>query len=196
MTGDLTGTASTASSLDSTLSRPIASVSVVSTGTVQIHPQQPFGTRIPMMVWLFGSRRWTPPLPINAYIIEHADGIVLFDTGQDRASVTDPDYFPGGMTGFLYRRLARFLDAWLLLVTGGPPTADKPSVTFEAPVDPDHVNAELIIGVPDCRAAYALLSARGASFLAPPVEYAWEIRAFFRDPDGHLFEISEHRGSD
>jgi catechol 2,3-dioxygenase-like lactoylglutathione lyase family enzyme len=27
----------------------------------------------------------------------------------------------------------------------------------------------------------------------PPVEYDWEIRAFFRDPDGHLFEISEAR---
>jgi N-acyl homoserine lactone hydrolase len=33
---------------------------------------------------------------------------VLFDTGQDRASVTDPGYFPGGMTGALYGRLARF----------------------------------------------------------------------------------------
>ena len=87
----------------------------------------------------------------------------------------------------------RFLDAWLLLVTGGPPTADKPSVTFAAPVDPDRVAAELIVGVPDCRGAHAVLTARGASFLAPPVEYPWEIRAFFRDPDGHLFEISEGR---
>jgi alpha-L-fucosidase len=26
--------------------------------------------------------------PINAYVIEHHDGLVLFDTGQDRASVT------------------------------------------------------------------------------------------------------------
>jgi glyoxylase-like metal-dependent hydrolase (beta-lactamase superfamily II) len=33
---------------------------------------------------------------------------VLFDTGQDRASVTDRSYFPGGIPGFLYRRLARF----------------------------------------------------------------------------------------
>ncbi len=89
----------------------------------------------------------------------------------------------------------RFLDAWLLLVTGGPPTADKPSVTFAAPVDPDRVGAELIVGVPDCRGAYEVLTARGASFLAPPVEYPWEIRAFFRDPDGHLFEISERRTS-
>ncbi len=89
----------------------------------------------------------------------------------------------------------RFLDAWLLLVTGGPPTADKPSITFAAPVNPDRVGAELIVGVPDCRGAYDILTARGASFLAPPVEYPWEIRAFFRDPDGHLWEISERRTS-
>jgi catechol 2,3-dioxygenase-like lactoylglutathione lyase family enzyme len=56
------------------------------------------------------------------------------------------------------------------------------------------VSAEMIFGVPDCRAAYELLRARGAAFLTPPVEYDWEIRAFFRDPDGHLFEISEPRG--
>ncbi len=89
----------------------------------------------------------------------------------------------------------RFLDAWLLLVTGGPPTSDKPTVTFAAPHDPDRVTAELIIGVPDCRAAHATLERRGAEFLAPPVEYPWEIRAFFRDPDGHLFEISQRRSS-
>jgi glyoxylase-like metal-dependent hydrolase (beta-lactamase superfamily II) len=66
------------------------------------------GSRIPLYVWLVGSRSWTPPRPINVYVIEHADGLVLFDTGQDRASITDPDYFPGGATGFLYDRLARF----------------------------------------------------------------------------------------
>jgi catechol 2,3-dioxygenase-like lactoylglutathione lyase family enzyme len=89
----------------------------------------------------------------------------------------------------------RFLDSWLLLVTGGPPTSDKPTVTFAAPDDPDGVSAELIIGVPDCHAAHATLAGRGAEFLALPVEYPWEIRAFFRDPDGHLFEISERRSS-
>jgi N-acyl homoserine lactone hydrolase len=93
---------------DSQPAGPIKSVSVVSTGTVRIHPQQPLGTRVPMMVWLFGSRTWTPPVPINAYVIEHSNGLVLFDTGQDRASVTDRDYFPGGVIGFLYGRLARF----------------------------------------------------------------------------------------
>jgi glyoxylase-like metal-dependent hydrolase (beta-lactamase superfamily II) len=87
---------------------PVKAVSVVSTGTVEIHPEQPYGTRKPLYWWLLTSRRWTPPRPINAYVIEHAKGLILFDTGQDRASVTDPSYFPGGVTGFLYDRLARF----------------------------------------------------------------------------------------
>jgi catechol 2,3-dioxygenase-like lactoylglutathione lyase family enzyme len=85
------------------------------------------------------------------------------------------------------------LGEWLLLVTGGEPTADKPTVTFAAPADPDVVSAEMIFGVADCRAVYEQLRGRGATFLTSPVEYPWEIRAFFRDPDGHLFEISEAR---
>jgi len=85
----------------------------------------------------------------------------------------------------------KLLDQWLLIVTGGDTTADKPTVTFEPPADPDRVSTELIFGVADCRAAYETLRERGATFLTPPVEYDWEIRAFFRDPDGHLFEISQ-----
>jgi N-acyl homoserine lactone hydrolase len=61
-----------------------------------------------MAWWLMASRSWTGPRPINAYVIEHRDGLVLFDTGQDRASVTDPGYFPRGVAGVLYGRLARF----------------------------------------------------------------------------------------
>src|ERR1700751_710231 len=87
---------------------PIRRVSVVSTGQVQIRPDHVASTWRPTAVWLLGSRPWTGPRPINAYVIEHRDGLVLFDTGQDRASVTDPGYFPGGITGVLYGRLARF----------------------------------------------------------------------------------------
>jgi catechol 2,3-dioxygenase-like lactoylglutathione lyase family enzyme len=85
----------------------------------------------------------------------------------------------------------QLLGTWLLLVTGGGPTPDKPTVTFEVPGDPDRVTSELIFRVPDCRAAYRVLSERGAVFLTPPVDGGYEIRAFFRDPDGYLFEISE-----
>ena len=88
----------------------------------------------------------------------------------------------------------RLLGNWLLVVTGGGPTEDKPTVTFAAPPDPDTVSTEMIFRVPDCRAAYETLRSRGAEFLTPPVDRGGEIRAFFRDPDGHLFEISEYTG--
>src|SRR6185369_17033052 len=87
---------------------PITRVSVVSTGQVDIHPEHIKSSGTPVLWWAITSRRWTGYRPINVYVIEHRDGLVLFDTGQDRASVTDPGYFPGGMTGFLYHRLARF----------------------------------------------------------------------------------------
>jgi catechol 2,3-dioxygenase-like lactoylglutathione lyase family enzyme len=91
--------------------------------------------------------------------------------------------------------VVQFVGQWLLLVTGGPPTADKPTVSFAPPADPDVASAELIIAVPDCRAAYETLAGRGAEFLTPPAEYEWEIRAFFRDPDGHLFEITQRKAA-
>jgi catechol 2,3-dioxygenase-like lactoylglutathione lyase family enzyme len=84
-----------------------------------------------------------------------------------------------------------FQGSWILLVTGGGPTKDKPGVTFAAPSDPDTADHELTIRVPDCRAAYDTLKSRGAEFLTPPVDWGGEIRCFFRDPDGHLLEISE-----
>ena len=86
----------------------VKAVSVISTGTVRIRPEHPYGTRKPLYWWLLTSRRWTPPRPVNVYVIEHASGLILFDTGQDRASVTDGSYFPGGVAGYLYHRLARF----------------------------------------------------------------------------------------
>ena len=85
----------------------------------------------------------------------------------------------------------QFLGNWLLLVTGGDPTDDKPTVSFAAPADPDRVSAEVTIRVPDCRGAYETLVERGAEFLTPPVDNGYEVRAFFRDPDGHLWEISQ-----
>ncbi|MGB3097675.1 MAG: VOC family protein [Solirubrobacterales bacterium] len=84
-----------------------------------------------------------------------------------------------------------FLDAWLLLVTGSGPTDDKPGVSMAAPTDPREVSHSFTIRVPDCRASYEVLKGRGAEFLTPPYDRGEEIRCFFRDPDGNLFEISQ-----
>jgi len=91
-----------------TQSDPISRVAVVSTGSVAIRPEHVGPTKKSQTNWLLTSRNWTTPLPINVYILEHEGGLVLFDTGQDRASVTDPHYFPSGPLGAIYSRLARF----------------------------------------------------------------------------------------
>ncbi len=78
-------------------------------------------------------------------------------------------------------------------MTGGGPTEDKPGVSFEVSADPARVDHSFTMRVADCQAAYDELCARGAEFLTPPVSSAWETRAFFRDPDGHLLEISQAR---
>jgi hypothetical protein len=78
---------------------PIRAVSVASTGTVEIHPEHAYGTRKPLYWWLLTSRKWLPPRPISVYVIGHAKWLVLFDTAQDRASVTDDSYFPAGSPG-------------------------------------------------------------------------------------------------
>jgi catechol 2,3-dioxygenase-like lactoylglutathione lyase family enzyme len=84
-----------------------------------------------------------------------------------------------------------FNGSWLLLVTGGGPTVDKPGVSFVAPDQTGRVDHSFTIRVTDCQAAYDTLVGRGATFLTPPHDWGSEIRCFFRDPDGHLFEISE-----
>ena len=86
-----------------------------------------------------------------------------------------------------------FGGTWLLLVEGGGPTDDKPTVALEPPANPDRRDNLFTIRVEDCRSTYELLLARGGEFLTPPVTNGAETRCFLRDPDGHLFELSEYR---
>ncbi len=87
-----------------------------------------------------------------------------------------------------------FAGSWLLLVTGGGPTADKPDVTFAPPHDRVTVSHAMTLRVADCQRSYVALLARGATFLTPPVDHGAEIRCFLRDPDGHLVELSQAVG--
>lgn len=115
--------------------------------------------------------------------------------------VTDPlrsrDFWMNILGAQMYREyggtsvVLNLAGTWLLLVSGGGPTADKPTVMFGPPADPDQVSHAITLRVADCRATYDALKARGAMFLTPPHDWGGEVRCFLRDPDGHLVEITQ-----
>ena len=132
------------------------------------------------------------PFPTDDMALTHL--LVVSDVSRSRAWYTDVlgarlhrEY--GGDSAVL-----TFNGSWLLLVTGGPPTDDKPGVALAPPRDPSTPDHLFTIRVRDCRSAYETLRERGATFLTEPIERGSETRCFFRDPDGHLLEISEYRG--
>ena len=58
-----------------------------------------------------------------------------------------------------------FQGAWLLVVTPGGETPDKPGTAFVPPADRSTISHSMTIRVPSCRIAYEMLRARGADFL-------------------------------
>jgi N-acyl homoserine lactone hydrolase len=70
-------------------------IHAIQTGTVAIKARQVAGvgrgTRRQLNMLL--DRRWTEPLPIYAFAIEHPEGVIVVDTGEI-ARTAEPDYFP------------------------------------------------------------------------------------------------------
>lgn len=70
-------------------------IHAIQTGTVAIPPnqRQGKGTGIMRLINTFTDRRWTEPLPIYVWVIEHPEGVIVVDTGET-AQATEPGYFP------------------------------------------------------------------------------------------------------
>ncbi len=87
---------------------PIGAIHILAIGEVRVRPKNVAGTGTPTLLWTFTSRTWTEPMPVNAVLIEHERGWVLWDTGQAPESASDPKhYFPGGIVGAVYARQVR-----------------------------------------------------------------------------------------
>src|ERR1700735_457673 len=81
--------------------------------------------------------------------------------------VADPartrDFWVDVLGAELYREyggtsvVLRFAGTWLLLVSGGGPTADKPAVVFAPPADADRVSHAMTLRVADCQVVYEAL---------------------------------------
>lgn len=127
------------------------------------------------------------PAPKTGFVVTH----FLVVSDQDRSREFYQSVF--GATVVLERDpvILKLANSWLILNVGGGPTDDKPSVTLTTPRDPDETSAFLNLRVADIRAVYADWSAKGAEFLTEPKDHGREIRAYIRDPDGHLIEVGQ-----
>lgn len=109
-------------------------------------------------------------------------------------------FYVDGLGASIYRAyggdtmVLQFLDTWILLVTPGGPTPDKPNTYFDVSNNTQQIDHSFTIRVNDCKKSYSILKERGIKFITPPKTNGAETRCFFNDPDGHLFEISEYKG--
>ena len=127
------------------------------------------------------------PEPQSGFVVTH----FLVVSDQDRSREFYRTVF--GAKVILDRDpvIMKLANSWLILNVGGGPTDDKPTVTLRPPSDPDHASAFINLRVADIAAAYADWSAKGAEFLTEPKDHGREIRAYIRDPDGHLIEVGQ-----
>jgi catechol 2,3-dioxygenase-like lactoylglutathione lyase family enzyme len=127
------------------------------------------------------------PAPEEGILLTHF--IVSNDIERSRrfyADVLGGETVRAGEPSFV-----QLANSWIIINVGGGPTEDKPTVTLEAPSDPNRTSAFLNIRVADIESVYAEWSARGAEFLTPPQDRGAEIRCYLRDPDGHLIEVGQ-----
>jgi lactoylglutathione lyase len=116
---------------------------------------------------------------------------LLVVSDQDRSRNFYQSVFSGKILRERDPVILEIANTRLILNVGGGPTDDKPTITLTTPSDPDRVSAFLNIRVADISKACLAWSARGAEFLTEPKDHGREIRAFIRDPDGHLIEVGQ-----
>ena len=127
-----------------------------------------------------------------------AEGIVLTHFVVARDVAASRDFYAGVLGGTTVMdggpTIVKLANSWIIINEGGGPTDDKPDVILDVSPDPNHVDAFLNIRVADIQEVYQQWSAKGATFLTPPIDRGAEIRCYMRDPDGHLIEVGQATG--
>jgi catechol 2,3-dioxygenase-like lactoylglutathione lyase family enzyme len=130
------------------------------------------------------------PAPTEGFVLTHF--LVVAD--QDRSREFYLSLFGGTVVMERDPVIMRVANSWLILNVGGGPTDDKPTVTLTVPRDADETDAFLNVRVADIGRVYEEWTARGIRFLTEPKDHGMEIRAYIRDPDGHLIEVGQSTG--
>jgi len=130
------------------------------------------------------------PAPKEGFVITH----FLVVSDQDRSREFYRDLFDGDVLVDRDPVIMKVANSWLILNAGGGPTDDKPDVYLGTPPDPNFTSAFINVRVADIASVYEQWSAKGAEFLTEPKDHGSEIRAYVRDPDGHLIEVGQATG--
>ena len=130
------------------------------------------------------------PAPKEGFLITHV--LVVADLDRSR------EFYRSLLDGQVLLEgdpvIIKVANTWLTLVTAGGPTDDKPGVSLSTPADPGRSSGFINIRVADIARFYRDSSAKGAEFLTEPKDHGQEIRAYLRDPDGHLIEVGQVTG--
>ena len=127
------------------------------------------------------------PAPAEGFVVTH----FLVVSDQDRSREFYRSVFDGQVVRERDPVVVKVANSWIILNVGGGPTDDKPTVTLTTPPDLNQTSAFMNLRVADIQKVYAEWSSRGAHFLTEPKVHASEIRAYIRDPDGHLIEVGQ-----
>jgi catechol 2,3-dioxygenase-like lactoylglutathione lyase family enzyme len=130
------------------------------------------------------------PAPKAGFVITHV--LVVADLDRSREfyrSLLDGQVVLDGDPVII-----KVANTWLTLATAGGPTDDKPGVSLSPPADPGRSSGFINVRVADIAQFYREASAKGAEFLTEPIDRGPEIRAYLRDPDGHLIEVGQVTG--
>jgi lactoylglutathione lyase len=130
------------------------------------------------------------PAPKEGFVITHV--LVVADPDRSR------EFYSSLLGGQVLLEgdpiIMKVANTWLTLATGGDPTDDKPGVSLGTPAEPGFSSGFLNVRVADIARTYQEWSAKGAEFLTEPKDHGREIRAYLRDPDGHLIEVGQVTG--
>jgi lactoylglutathione lyase len=130
------------------------------------------------------------PAPKEGFVITH----FLVVTDQDRSREFYRSLLGGQVLVERDPVIIKVANTWLTLNTGGGPTDDKPGVSLSPPSDPTRASGFINVRVAHIAKVYEEWSAKGVQFLTEPKDHGGEIRAYLRDPDGHLIEVGQATG--
>jgi lactoylglutathione lyase len=130
------------------------------------------------------------PAPREGFVLTH----FLVVSDQDRSREWYTRVFDAQVLRERDPVMLRVANSWITLNAGGGPTDDKPGVTLTTPPDSSTTSAFLNVRVADVAAVHRDWTDKGVEFLTEPKDHGQEIRAYVRDPDGHLIEVGQATG--